>query len=121
MILTSETRARLCDLLREYESTYVVPIRVEQLQLTRRRFTEGAVESERVFLEVEVTVTRPGNGSQRWLLSLDFDEDARNLLSEGVQEADLRTAALIIFANIDEWWRCKDHESDVAAMGRRLS
>ena len=74
MILTSETRARLCDLLREYESTYVVPIRVEQLQLTRRRFTEGAVESERVFLEVEVTVTRPGNGSQRWLLSLDFDE-----------------------------------------------
>ncbi|MFB7248637.1 hypothetical protein CW362_41745 [Streptomyces populi] len=121
MILTSETRARLCDLLREYEATYAVPIRVEQLQLTRRSFPQGSVESERVLLEAEITVARPGIESQRRPLSLNFDEDARNLLSEGVQEADLRTAALIIFANIDEWWRCKDHESDVAAMGRRLS
>ncbi|MEU0436397.1 hypothetical protein ABZ153_33230 [Streptomyces sp. NPDC006290] len=121
MILTSDTRARLGDLLREYESTYAVPIHVEQLQLTQRVFTEGAVEVERAFLGVEVSVAAPDNEPQRWLLSLDFDEDARNLLGEGAQEADLRTAALIVSANIDEWWRCKDHEAATAAMGRRLS
>src|SRR6476619_1708262 len=102
MILTSETRARLCDLLRQYESAYAVPIRVEQLQLTQRRFAAGTDETERAFLEVEVSVAQPDNEPQRWLLSLDCDEDARNLLDEGVQEADLRTAALIISANIDE-------------------
>jgi hypothetical protein len=116
-----DTRAQLCELLREYESTYTVPIHVEQLRLTQRMFTEGAVEAERAVLEVEVSVAQPDNEPQRWLLSLDFDEDARNLLSEGAQEADLRTAALILSANIDEWWRCKDHEAATAAVGRRLS
>ncbi|MFI0966535.1 hypothetical protein ACH4S8_34870 [Streptomyces sp. NPDC021080] len=121
MILTPDMRARLCDLLREYESTYPVPIRVEQLQLTQRRFTGGAVETERAFLEVEVSVAQPDNEPQRWVLSLDFDEDAGNLFGEGAQEADLRTAALIVSANIDEWWRCKAHEVATAAIGRRLS
>ncbi|WP_339134739.1 hypothetical protein WJM95_33785 [Streptomyces sp. f51] len=121
MILTPDTRARLGDLLREYEPTYTVPIRVEQLQLTRRRFTKGAAETERTFLEVEVSVAQPESEPQHWLLSLDFDEDAGNLLGEGAQEADLRTAALIISANIDEWWQCKDHEAATAAIGKRLS
>ncbi|MFE4703318.1 hypothetical protein ACFRIC_40280 [Streptomyces sp. NPDC056738] len=121
MILTPDTLARLGDLLREYEPTYAVPIRVEHLQSTQRRLAAGAVETERTFLEVEVSVAQPNNEPQRWLLSLDFDEDASNLLDEGAQEADLRTAALIISANIDEWWRRKDHEIATAAIGKRLS
>ncbi|MGW9024111.1 hypothetical protein ACWGQ5_07755 [Streptomyces sp. NPDC055722] len=121
MILTPDTRDRLRELLGEYESTYAVPMRADQMRLTRRTLGEGEAAVERVFLELEVSVTPPDGAPQRWLLSLDFDEDARDLLGDDAQEADLRTAALIISANIEEWWRCKDREPATAAVGRRLS
>lgn len=121
MVFTPEIRDRLCDLLREYEPTYAVPTHVEQVWLTQRTLSDEEHEAERTFLELEVSVTPSDSGPERWLLSLDFDEDARNLFGAEVDEPELRTAALIVFANIDEWWRCKDHEAATAAIGKRLA
>ncbi|MEU6071546.1 hypothetical protein ABZ864_45735 [Streptomyces sp. NPDC047082] len=121
MVFTPEIRDRLCDLLREYEPAYAVPTHLEQVRLTQRTLSDGEREAERTFLEVEVSVTPSDGGPERWLLSLDFDEDARNLLGAEADESELRTAALIIFANVDEWWRCKDQEAATAAIGQRLA
>ncbi|MFK4224729.1 hypothetical protein [Streptomyces sp. NPDC019890] len=116
MKLSSETKARLLDRLALHQDRHRNQPQVQQLESS----DSGRGESDETVLEITVEVSPTDAAHQTWLITLDFSEDAPNLLIGDPTDECVQTAALIIRANIDEWWATKDREPVTAAMGRRL-
>ncbi|MCX5530072.1 hypothetical protein OG785_05815 [Streptomyces sp. NBC_00006] len=118
MSLRAAASQRLWDHLRAQESRLPAAVRVRAIRIVDH--ADG--QARQVDIEADLDVTPLGHEpTQQWLFTLDFTEDAEQLLDGGPNGEDLRTASLIVTANIAEWWHTKDAEPATAALARRVS
>ncbi|MGY0019314.1 hypothetical protein [Streptomyces sp. cg35] len=117
MSLQPATAQRLRAQLRRYDDQLPAAVRVRALRVLER--TEE--RAPRVDVELDLGVTPSGEPEQRWLFTLDFTDDAEQLLDGSPSDEDLRTAGFLVVTNVTEWWHTKDSEPDTAALARRVS